>query len=91
MARQSVGFAMAKVEPTATELRDTGIGIIGYAPWGTHFCHFYETKEDLADLLVPYFKAGLENNEFCMWITSDPLGVAEAKRALRKALPHLAP
>ena len=22
---------------------------------------------------MPYFKAGLENNEFCMWITSEPL------------------
>jgi PAS domain S-box-containing protein len=80
---------MAKLEPATTELRDTGIGIIGYAPWGTHFCHFYETKEDLADLLVPYFKAGLENNEFCMWVTSQPLGVADAKSALRRALPQL--
>jgi PAS domain S-box-containing protein len=38
---------------------------------------------------VPYFKAGLENNEFCMWITSEPLGVKEAKAALGKAVKGL--
>jgi len=42
-------------------LRSSGIDIIGDVPWGTHFCQFYQTKEDLMDILVPYFKAGLEN------------------------------
>lgn len=42
------------------QLRDIGIDIIGKAPWGTHFCQFYQTREDLIDTLVPYFKAGLE-------------------------------
>ncbi len=67
--------------------RKTGIDIIGDAPWGTHLCLFYETKQDLIDILVPYFKAGLENNEFCMWITSEPLGENEAKKALAAAVP----
>ncbi|MEN4018226.1 MAG: MEDS domain-containing protein [Methanobacterium sp.] len=54
---------------------------------GTHFCQFYQTKEDLIDVLIPYFKAGLENNEFCMWITSEPLFKKEAKKkALQKAV-----
>ena len=70
-------------------LRNSGIKILGRVPWGTHFCQFYQTQKDLLDILVPYFKAGLESNEFCMWICSEPLGVAEAKRALRKALPGL--
>ena len=69
------------------KLRKSGIDIIGDVPWGTHFCQFYQTKQDLIDILVPYFKAGLENNEFCMWITSQPLEVNEAKEALRKAAP----
>lgn len=30
------------------KLRHTGIEIIGDIPWGTHFCHFYETKKDLS-------------------------------------------
>jgi PAS domain S-box-containing protein len=69
--------------------RKTGIDIIGDAPWGTHLCQFYETREDLVDILVPYFKAGLENNEFCMWITSEPLKVEDAKAALKKVVKNL--
>ena len=64
------------------QVRHTGIHIIGDVPWGTHFCQFYQDKQDLIDTLVPYFKAGLENNEFCMWITSEPLRAEEAKAAL---------
>ncbi len=69
--------------------RNTGIDVIGDAPWGTHFCQFYRTKQDLIDILVPYFKAGLESNEFCMWVTSEPLRGNEALAALRAAMPDL--
>ena len=65
-------------------LRHSGIGVIGDVPWGTHFCQFYSTKEDLIDVLVPYFKAGLENNELCMWITAEPLKTTIARAALKK-------
>jgi len=68
------------------EIRTAGIDIIDYVPWGTHLCLFYQTREDLRDILVPYFKAGLENNEFCMWITSEPLTVEDAKRSLGSAV-----
>jgi signal transduction histidine kinase len=68
------------------ELRKSGINLIGDVPWGTHFCQFYETKEDLVDILVPYFKAGLENNVYCMLITSDPFSSQEAEKALRKVV-----
>jgi len=71
-----------------TGLRKTGISVVGDLPWGTHFCHFYETKEDLLDILIPYFKTGLENNEFCMWVVFDPLTAAEARNALRQAAPE---
>lgn len=70
-------------------LRKFGLEFIGDVPWGTHLCQFYETKEDLIDILVPYFAEGLRNNEFCMWVTSPPLGVEEAKQALRKVVPEL--
>lgn len=69
--------------------RVSGTYIIKGALWGTHFCQFYQTKEDLVDSLVSYFKAGLENNEFCLWITSQPLDVEEAKEALRRAVPDI--
>ena len=70
-------------------LRRSGIDVIGNVPWGTHFCQFYQTKEDLTGILVPYFKAGLENNEFCIWVTSQPPEVEDAKEALRRAVPDL--
>jgi hypothetical protein len=67
--------------------RKTGIEIIGDIPWSTHLCQFYETPKDLTDILVPYFKAGLENNEFCMWVTSPPLIEEVAREAMRTAMP----
>ena len=66
--------------------RKTGIDIIGDVPWGEHFCQLYQTKEDLTDILVPYFKAGLKNNEFCMWVTSEPLKIEDAKEALERVI-----
>jgi PAS domain S-box-containing protein len=71
------------------ELRKTGIDFIGNTSWGTHFCQFYQTPEDLIDILVPYFKAGLENNEFCMWITAEPLNAKKAKANLKKIVRNL--
>jgi PAS domain S-box-containing protein len=76
-------------EATASELRETGISVIGDVRWGTHFCYFYETKQDLLETLVAYFKAGLENNEFCVWVVSQLLTKEEARRALRQAVPDL--
>jgi PAS domain S-box-containing protein len=72
------------------EIRKSGIAIVGDIPWGTHFCQFYQTKQDLIDTLVPYFKAGLENNEFCMWVTADNLTVPEARKAMTKGVPGFA-
>lgn len=67
-------------------IRDSGINNIGNVNWGTHFCQLYLTKEDLMDLLIPYLKAGLENNEFCIWVTSNPL---EAEKTLREVIFNL--
>lgn len=74
---------------STADKRNSGITLIGDVPWGTHFCQFYQTRKDLIDILVPYFKAGLESNEFCMWVTSEPLNVEEARQAMKTALPRL--
>ena len=37
-------------------------------PWGSHVCQFYTRKEDLVEMLVPYFNQGLENNDACVWL-----------------------
>jgi MEDS: MEthanogen/methylotroph, DcmR Sensory domain len=57
-------------------------------PWGSHVCQFYNRKEDLLTMLVPYFKQGLEKNEACVWLVGD-LTVEEAHNALAAAVPDL--
>jgi hypothetical protein len=57
-------------------------------PWGSHVCQFYQRKEDLLELLVPYFKQGLERNDACVWLVGD-LTVEEARNALAAVVPDL--
>lgn len=71
----------------SAERRNSGIALVGDLPWGSHFCQFYKTKTDLLDILVPYFRAGLENNEFCVWVTSDFFTTEEAIAAMEKGVP----
>lgn len=69
------------------KFRPTGIEFLKDITWGTHICAFYQTKEDLKNILLPYFKTGLENNEYCLWVTSEPISPAQAEQALREYLP----
>ena len=69
------------------EIRDSGIDIVGTISWGTHLCLFYKSRKDLVDVLAPYFKAGLENNEFCMWVVSEPVNKKQTIQMMEKALP----
>ena len=68
---------------------DSGIEAVGSVQWGAHFCQFYENADDLVDTLVPFFKAGLDDNERCMWVTANPLRADDATSALRSAVPDL--
>ena len=66
----------------------TGVhGAVG-AAWSTHGCLFYETKQDLLETLIPFFKGGLEHGESCLWIVSTPVSIQEAQQALRQAVPE---
>src|SRR5260370_10533750 len=71
----------------STETRKTGIEVVGDMPWGTQFCLFYETKEDLLEILISSCGAGLESGEFCLWIVAEPLTVEEATGALKDTVP----
>jgi len=57
--------------------------------WGSHLAHLFASGDELRDVLVPFFKAGLENNERCLWVTRDPLGPDEARAALAAVVPDL--
>ncbi len=72
----------------ANDLRKTGIEVVGDMPWGAHFCLFYETKDDLLDILISYCKAGLESGEYCLWVVADPVTNEEAMNALKTAVPE---
>lgn len=61
--------------------------MVGALPWGSHFCQFYRTRDDLVDVVVPYFHAGLESNELCIWVTSDFLTTEDALAALTRRVP----
>ena len=70
-----------------TAVRKSGLRILGDMRWGTHFCQFYETKQDLLDISVPFLVAGVEQNELGLWIVSPPLTEEEAEAAVRRAMP----
>jgi signal transduction histidine kinase len=74
----------------STNMQNFGIDVLGdLAAWGSHFCVFYETKEDLFDVLSSYYRAGLQRKEYCLWIVTEPLTIEEAKQALKNAVPDL--
>jgi PAS domain S-box-containing protein len=72
----------------STNVRNTRVRGVGAGPWGAHGCLFYETKQDLIDTLIPFFKTGLEHGERCLWIITEPLTSEEAVQALRKSVPE---
>ncbi len=76
--------------PTPFDQRPSGIESVGDLPWGSHFCLFYTSPQELLDVLVPFIRAGLERSECCLWEIAAPLTLAEAKQALARAVPNLA-
>ncbi|MGI6576302.1 MAG: MEDS domain-containing protein [bacterium] len=68
-------------------LRKSGIAFIDDIPWGTHICGFFETQSDLIDILIPYFLAGLEDNEYCIWIIPESISIFAATNILREFFP----
>ena len=69
------------------ELRDSGIRLMGNMPWGSHICVFYQTPRDLLESVANYFRAGLDNNEFCLWAISGPITIRQARESLRDLIP----
>jgi PAS domain S-box-containing protein len=67
-------------------LRKSGIDIIGDIAWGSRICLFYQTPDELIDILVPYIKAGLINNESCLLITSELPDKKATEKILRKSI-----
>jgi hypothetical protein len=75
------------ITANTSELRKTGVDVVGDIPWGTHFCLFYHAKADLLETTVSYCKAGLRSEEFCLWVIAPPVTEEDAQQAMRKAVP----
>jgi hypothetical protein len=79
-------FVFATVSPQERvadgRMRKTGLRVLGDVPWGQHVAFFYERKEHLLELCVPFLKAGLESNEVCVWVIGPPLTENDAWAAL---------
>lgn len=67
--------------------RDSGIPPLGRVSWGTHVCALYDCVHDTLEILIPFFRAGLQNNEKCVWVYPVSLGPQRATDALKAAIP----
>ena len=67
----------------------SGLRTVPHLQWGSHLAHFFGSGDELRDVLVPYFKTGLENNEQCLWVTSHGFNAEQARSALRAAVSDL--
>ncbi|HGJ64035.1 TPA: hypothetical protein ENS27_01455 [bacterium] len=67
--------------------RDSGIPALDLIKWGTHIAQLYNNKSDLPEVLIPYILKGLEENEKCLWVTSD-ISVSEAEKTLIEFSPN---
>jgi two-component sensor histidine kinase len=67
----------------------SGLQTVPHLQWGSHLAHFFASGDELRDVLVPYFKAGLDNNERCLWVTGQAFNAEEARSALRAVVPDL--
>jgi two-component system sensor kinase FixL len=68
-------------------MRDSGVSQLGRISWGTHVCVFYDSVSQMFEILIPYYRSGLENNEKCIWICSGSSRKQEAEDALKAAVP----
>jgi hypothetical protein len=81
-------MSIQAVPSAPTELRETGIPLVGPTAWGSHICVFYETTDDLLETGTSFFKAGLEANEFCVWTLPGAFLQAKAIEVLKRDVPH---
>jgi hypothetical protein len=63
--------------------------MINYTPPTKHTSLFYNSEEEYLDIVIPYLRAGLENNEFCLWIVPKTLKVDDARIHLGQSVEDL--
>ena len=58
-------------------------GVLAGVKHGSHICAFYETTDDLIDLVLPFLTSMVNRGELCVWMTPD--GVSDDARVRTSA------
>lgn len=61
-------------------------GLFSSVQQSPHISAVYEDIEELTELLVAYFKQGIERGEYCLWVSPDEVATERAKDELKKAV-----
>ena len=77
---------MNAVSSLPDSITECGLPGIRDVPYGVHMLHVYRNRDELLSALASYFDAGLRLNERCLWVSSKPLTMADARRALSAKL-----
>ncbi|MFM0549517.1 MEDS domain-containing protein [Paraburkholderia sediminicola] len=73
-----------------TGTRKSGFPALGALPWGSHLCHFYESRSELLSVTADFLHAGLANREAAVWVAPALLGPDKARYMLTRTAPALA-
>lgn len=82
--RQKIKSELSKID----EYRESGIETLDLIRWGSHIAQLYQDKADMLETIIQYMEKGLEEDELCIWITSD-ISELEAKDTIAKKVPNL--
>ncbi|MBD3245559.1 MAG: hypothetical protein GF333_00930 [Candidatus Omnitrophica bacterium] len=64
-----------------------GIDAFRNLSWGSHICHFYHSTDELLEIVLPFLEAGLEQNQFCVWVIPETLSPLKAQELLAREIP----
>jgi signal transduction histidine kinase len=73
-----------------TGTRQSGFPALGAISWGSHLCHFYESRSELLSVTADFLHAGLVNREAAVWVAPALLGPDKARYMLAQTAPELA-
>jgi len=62
------------------------VDLVTEARVGSHHCLFYQSQDDLVNLVAEYFRSGIEKGEYCIWVTADGGVEKKARTSLDKKL-----
>ncbi len=74
------------MESSSRTVSDVLPAVLAGIRQGAHLCAFYETMDDLFDLVLPFFAGGASRDEACVWVLSDSMSIEEATLRARAAL-----